>query len=100
MGEKRVAANTPAFTPALTPIKGLQLDGMAKVVSDSEREAVTEMYLAKFPSLQKLYQVPENKQERQIVARLLESNFYRISPIWIRLIDNSKGFGYKEEMIF
>jgi uncharacterized protein YhbP (UPF0306 family) len=41
-----------------------------------------------------------NEPDRQIVARLLESHFYRISPKWIRLIDNSKGFGHKEEMIF
>jgi uncharacterized protein YhbP (UPF0306 family) len=30
----------------------------------------------------------------------LESHFYRISPKWIRLIDNSKGFGHKEEVTF
>lgn len=81
-------------------IIGLQLDGVANVVSESDRDAVTETYLAKFPSLQKLYKAPENEQERQIAARLLESHFYRISPRWVRLIDNSKGFGHKEEAIF
>jgi len=81
-------------------IKGLQLDGVASVVSESDRDAVAAMYLAKFPSLQKLYQAPENEQDRQIVARLMESHFYRISPEWVRLIDNGKGFGHKEEMSF
>jgi uncharacterized protein YhbP (UPF0306 family) len=81
-------------------IIGLQLDGVASVVSESDRDAVTETYLAKFPSLQKLYQAPENERDRQIVARLSESHFYRVTPRWVRLIDNSKGFGHKEEMIF
>jgi len=81
-------------------IKGLQLAGAANVVSESDREGVVETYLAKFPSLLKLYQAPENEQERQIVNRLLESHFYRISPKWIRLIDNSRGFGHTEEVLF
>jgi uncharacterized protein YhbP (UPF0306 family) len=81
-------------------IKGLQLDGVASVVSESDRDAVNATYLAKFPSLQKLYQAPENEQDRQIVARLSESHFYRVTPRWVRLIDNSKGFGHKEEMVF
>jgi uncharacterized protein YhbP (UPF0306 family) len=81
-------------------IKGLQLDGVADVVSDLDRDGVIKMYLAKFPSLQRLYGAPENDQDRLIVAHLLESHFYRISPKWIRLIDNSKGFGHKEEVTF
>jgi uncharacterized protein YhbP (UPF0306 family) len=81
-------------------IIGLQLDGVASLVSESERDAVNTTYLAKFPSLQKLYQAPENEQDRQIIARLSESHFYRVTPKWVRLIDNNKGFGHKEEMIF
>lgn len=81
-------------------IKGLQLDGTASVVSTSDHEDVVKTYMAKFPSLQKMYHAPENEQEKQIVTRLLESRFYRISPTWIRLIDNNKGFGHKEEMLF
>jgi uncharacterized protein YhbP (UPF0306 family) len=78
--------------------KGLQLDDVAGVVFELDRDGVLETYLTKFPSLQKLYQAPENDQDRQIVDRLLESHFYRISPTWMRLIDNSKGFRHKEEM--
>jgi uncharacterized protein YhbP (UPF0306 family) len=81
-------------------IIGLQLDGVAILVPESERDAVNAMYLGKFPSLQKLYQAPENEQDRQIIARLSESHFYRVTPKWVRLIDNNKGFGHKEEMIF
>ena len=81
-------------------IKGLQLDGVSTIVSDSERAGVLAIYLAKFVSLKKLYQAPENYLNRQIIDRLQESHFYRISPKWIRLIDNTKGFGNKEEICF
>ena len=75
-------------------IKGLQLDGVAVVVPDSERARVAETYLAKFPALKKLHKASE------ILSSFLESSFYQITPKWIRLIDNSKGFGHKDEMIF
>jgi uncharacterized protein YhbP (UPF0306 family) len=39
-------------------IIGLQLDGTASVVSELERTAVIELYLAKFPALQNLYCTP------------------------------------------
>jgi len=83
-----------------TTIKGLQLDGVASLVPERDRDAALATYMAKFPSLQELYQAPESEQERQVVTRLLESHFYCISPCWIRLIDNDKGFGHKEEMSF
>ncbi len=81
-------------------IKGLQLDGVARVVAEADRAGVIEGYLAKFPALQELQRNPKNEQESQIAKRLLESDFYRISPKWIRLIDNRKGFGHKEEILF
>jgi uncharacterized protein YhbP (UPF0306 family) len=75
-------------------IKGLQIDGVAGVVSKADRDGVVEMYFTKFPALKKLHLASE------ILKLLRESSFYRISPKWIRLIDNSKGFGHKDEMIF
>jgi hypothetical protein len=75
-------------------IKGLQLDGVAGVVSEADRDGVIETYLTKFPALKKLHQASE------ILKLFWESSFYRVSPKWIRLIDNSKGFGHKDEMTF
>jgi hypothetical protein len=75
-------------------IKGLQLDGVAGVVSGADRDGVTELYFTKFPALKKLHYASE------ILNLFRKSSFYRISPKWIRLIDNSKGFGHKDEMIF
>lgn len=75
-------------------ITGLQLEGEASVVSKADRDGVIAMYLMKFPSLKTLHQASE------IFALLWKSDFYRISPRWIRLIDNSKGFGHKDEVVF
>lgn len=75
-------------------IRGLQLDGVASVVSETDRDAVVEIYLAKFPALKKLHQASE------IFRIFRESSFYRVSPEWIRLIDNSKTFEHKDELIF
>jgi len=75
-------------------IKGVQLDGVAGVVSKADRDRVIEMYLTKFPALKRLHQASE------ILSLFWKSSFYRISPEWIRLIDNSKRFGHKDEMIF
>ena len=77
-----------------TEIKGLQLDGVAGVVSKADRDAVTETYLTKFPALKQLHEASE------ILRIFRESSFYRISPEWIRLIDNSKKFRHKDEMLF
>ena len=74
--------------------KGLQLVGVASVVSKADLDGVVETYLTKFPALKKLHQASE------ILSIFRESSFYRISPEWIRLMDNSKGFGHKDEMIF
>jgi len=75
-------------------IKGLQLDGVASVVSESDRDGVIDRYLTKFPALKSLHQASE------LFALLWKSHFYCISPKWMRLIDNSKGFGHKDEMVF
>ena len=75
-------------------IKGLQLDGVVGVVPITDRDAVIEMYLTKFPALKKLHKASE------IMGIFRESSFYRISPQWIRRIDNSKRFKHKDEMLF
>jgi hypothetical protein len=45
-----------------------------------------------------LFQKPKNKCEENIAARLRTVIVCRLSPDFIRLIDNSREFGYKEEI--
>lgn len=67
-------------------IAGVQMEGTVSAIpAGPEREAAWESYKAKFPF------VVEFEDE---VSR---SNFYRFTPRWVRLIDNSLRFGYREE---
>ncbi len=68
-------------------IAGVQMEGTVSAIpAGPEREAAWETYKAKFPF------VVEFEDE---VSR---SNFYRFTPRWVRLIDNSVRFGYREEI--
>ncbi len=79
-------------------IRGLQIEGRVSISPAQERERVLALYLDKFPDLSRLRDNPSNEQEKLIVDRLLASDFYRVAPRNIRLIDNSMGFGFKAEI--
>ena len=78
-------------------IRGLQIEGVAEPVPHEEREAVIEIYLAKFPTLRPLFASPRSEQERRIAKAFAASPFYRMRPRWIRFIDNTKDFGHSAE---
>lgn len=67
-------------------IKGLQLRGeLCLVESTQEWDSAWARYQVKFPFVRSL---------KAVVAR---NQLYVFIPSWIRLVDNSQGFGYKEE---
>jgi hypothetical protein len=70
-------------------IAGVQFEGEATVIAPgTEWQAALDLYLSKFPFA------------KEFEVELLRSSFYRFTPSWGRLIDNSRGFGYKEEISF
>jgi hypothetical protein len=72
-------------------IRGLQIEGIAEpVVEAEEREGALRRYLARFPELQDL-------TDCAVRTALAEATVYCITPRWVRWIDNTKGFGHKEE---
>ena len=79
-------------------IRGLQIEGSVTVSPVQERERVLALYLNKFSGLSRLRDKPSNEQEKLIVDRLMASDFYCLKPSKIRLIDNSRGFGFKAEI--
>lgn len=95
--EPRVAVTVSKNQSDWFEICGLQATGVAAVVPLAEREQVLELYLGKFPRLAMLYQRPANQQERSIAERFDNSDFYSITPDWLRVIDNGRGFGFKYE---
>ncbi len=84
-----VALTVHTLTWDWTEITGVQMEGVARVVPAGDAwQAVWQRYLAKFPFV------------RDFQAEISRSNFYHFTPRWARLIDNRRGFGYREELQF
>jgi len=79
-------------------VRGVHLEGQVNLVTGVARLAALKLYLAKFPDVRAMFDQPRDKNEETIATRLKATNFYRLSPAWLRLIDNSRWFGYKEEL--
>lgn len=74
--------------PAL--IHGLQLHARATAISDPvERAKALALYTARFPFI---------TTEPKLAAAVERQSFYKLTPTWLRLIDNRRGFGWKVEM--
>jgi uncharacterized protein YhbP (UPF0306 family) len=70
-------------------IRGLQLRGAVRPVAKGEEwELAWQAYCGKFPFVAQL---------KPIVAR---NELYAFAPDWIRLVDNRRGFGFKQEWTF
>jgi uncharacterized protein YhbP (UPF0306 family) len=69
-------------------IRGLQLRGrVQRLPLGPQWENAWQCYLAKFPFVAVL---------KSVVAR---NALYVFTPTWLRLIDNARGFGFKQEWI-
>jgi uncharacterized protein YhbP (UPF0306 family) len=67
-------------------IHGVQMRGeVHRLERGQEWDLAWEQYQTKFPFVAGL---------KEIVA---QNSFYRFVPNWVRLVDNRKGFGYKQE---
>lgn len=93
----KVAVAVNAQHKDWSDIRGLQIGGVAEIVPPDQRAGAVETYLAKFPDLRPLFSAPRNEQESRIARAFAASPFYRVLPKRIRLIDNSKAFGHRDE---
>jgi uncharacterized protein YhbP (UPF0306 family) len=83
----RAAVTVHAAAWSWTDIRGVQMEGRVERLPAGEAwQAAWQLYLAKFPFV------------RDFQAEVSRSNFYRFTPGWVRLIDNSQGFGHKDEL--
>ena len=80
-------------------IRGLQIYGAAERLDQDERPEAEGLYLQKFTDLRQLLSAPSTAAERMISHEFQASDFYRIRPATIRMIDNTKGFGHIEEFL-
>lgn len=78
-------------------VRGLQVEGRAAPVEGVERARALALYLAKFASVKALFEAPRNRDEETIAQRLKNTEFWRVTPAYVRLIDNGRGFGFRLE---
>ncbi len=70
-------------------IQGLQMHGVAYPCSEPDEEEIARLlYRQRFPMIDWV---------EMLAVPLHRARYYKIVPTWMRLIDNRKGFGHKEE---
>ena len=97
--DARVAGAIHADVSNWNEVHGLQLEGTARLVPESDRPAALEIYLRKFPDVRRLAETPANDEERRIGARLGRIALWRLAPSRIRIIDNRERFGWNQELV-
>ena len=95
---ERVAAAINPDCGTWGEVRGLQMEGRVRVLEGAARLAGLGHYLAKFHDVKALFDRPKDSNEETIAQRLKAANLYCLEPDWIRLIDNSRWFGFKEEL--
>lgn len=74
-------------------IRGLQLEGTASRLTGTARASAALCYGRKHPLVANLALAPA-----AIVAAMAKIDWYQVAPRRVRLIDNTLGFGHKEEL--
>lgn len=95
--DARVAATVHADGQAWREIRGLQIEGTVQQVEGPLMFALAaRTYVARYDFLRGLL---GDGGDGPVALRgpVASSRFYVLRPAWMRLIDNSQGFGHKEE---
>jgi hypothetical protein len=85
----QVAVTVYADGQLWASIRGLQIEGRCVPLAGQAAKMAQNIYLQKFSFIQ---------QNAPLRSMLNNVTFYQIVPAWVRLIDNSLGFGHKEEI--
>lgn len=68
-------------------LQGLQIEGdCEEIIEEAEVREARRVYAGKFPFVSE-------------IGAMANVRFYRIRPSRVRLIDNTRGFGFKEEFV-
>ena len=88
--QPRVAATVHARATHWRDIRGVQLEGTCTHVAGPERAAAWARYTAKFPFV---------LADAALAGALQKVEMYRITPHWLRWIDNRVGLGHYQEWV-
>lgn len=100
MHDARVAVTVHADGQAWQAIRGVQIEGAAEVVEGATTLAqAARTYAGRYDFVRGLL---DDAGDGPVALRgpVASSRFYVLRPAWIRLIDNTLGFGHKEEWTF
>jgi len=86
----RVAATIHADSIQWRDIRGLQLEGTCTRVAAAERADAWARYMAKFPFV---------LADAALARALQKVDVYRITPQWLRWIDNTARLGHNQEWV-
>jgi uncharacterized protein YhbP (UPF0306 family) len=85
----QIAAAIQQDGQAWQEIRGLQLHGFAApCLTADEKAGAHKIYAARFPFV---------ATASRLAEALTRARYYKITPSWMRLIDNTRGFGHKTE---
>lgn len=90
----RVAATIHEDYADWPQIRGIQLEGIASELAGEDADRARRLYADKYPIVGKLAQAPA-----AIVEAMAKIRWYRIVPERLYFIDNSAGFGHRDEII-
>ena len=79
-------------------IRGIQMQGRLEAVAPGDRPRVEALYFARFTDVGMLVRSPADATQARIAEKFRGSNFYHITPLRLRYIDNTRGFGRPEEI--
>ncbi len=75
-------------------IQGIQLEGHCEELKTAiEVAKALAVYAGKFPFIIDLLRAP-----KEIASAMAKARWHKITVTWIRLIDNTRGMGFKEEI--
>ena len=94
----RVSATINQDVSDWMQIKGLQLQGLANKAQEHHRQEILNLYRQKFDSIHQLLDFPKTEDEKKIAKQFDSISLFCFEPDWIRLLDNSLGFGSKEQI--
>jgi uncharacterized protein len=93
-----VAVTIQSDNQAWQVIQGLQIEGTAHMIEGAADLArAVRVYAGRFEFLRGLLG-GDTSGPAGLRGPLASSRFYVLRPTWIRLIDNTQGFGHKEEL--
>ena len=87
----RVAATIQEDYDGWEEIKGIQLEGVARVLEGAERETAILLYEEKYPFVA--------QADQQMQAAMARVDWYRLRPHLLYFIDNSRGFGFRDRVL-